>query len=368
MFNIIIKEMKEFLRDKSNLFFYLLFPAMMVFLLGNLLNSMDEAEATVGRIKIQYIVATENPYQLSAIQSFAQTASDKSSISFERADDLNTAKNLAGRDEITAAVIFSGDPLKIQIYEGSDRIQNRAVTALINSFVQNDKTVTAVVQKSPEALNNLKFSQENNIKQKDLGINRSMLDYYAVSMAAMISFMSMLSGASAFMDERRNKTINRWIIAPQNRVSMFFQKIIGIVPQVALQIAVIMLISVIVFKAHYAVTFTANLYLFFMFLVVTVCMVALGAVIGMLVKVNPTAVIMPVLWIMMFLGGTFSKNVNIKGVTDAMPIYRIQQSAFDLAVFGRFGKANHVILGCGLILAVALAAGAILFYRKEEER
>jgi ABC-type transport system involved in multi-copper enzyme maturation permease subunit len=140
------------------------------------------------------------------------------------------------------------------------------------------------------------------------------------------------------------------------------------VPQVALQITVIMTVSVFVFKAHYATTLGANLYLFFMFLVVTLCMVSIGAAIGIVIKANPMAVIMPVLWLMMFFGGTYSKEVNIKGLTNLMPIYQIQQAAFDLSVFNRFGKANTVILICLLIMAVALALGAFLFSKKEEER
>ena len=366
--NIIVKEIKEFLRDKSNLFFFMLFPIALIFLLGNLLISMDKAEDAVGQIKIQYLVETTNPYQIAAIQSFVEAASDQNNIAFEKSDNLETSKKLAGLDEITAAVVFSGDPMTIQVYEGTNLIQNRAVSAILNGFVQSDKAITTLMQISPDALSGLNSTKESYIKQKDLGVNRSMLDYYAISMVAMISFMSMIVGAGAFTGERSNKTINRLIIAPQNRVFLFLQKIVGMILQVALQIAGIMIISVFVFKAHYAATLATNLYLFFMFFIVTLSMVSIGTVIGLLIKANPTAVIMPFLWIIMFLGGTFSKEINIKGVTDAMPIYQIQQSAFDLTIFGRFDKVNNVILIYFVIMVIALTVGAFLFSRKEEER
>jgi ABC-2 type transport system permease protein len=212
------------------------------------------------------------------------------------------------------------------------------------------------------------MKQEDYISQKDLGVSRTMIDYYAVSMVAMIGFMSALVGAGAFVGERQNKTINRLIIAPQNRVLLFLQKILGMVPQVMLQITVIMLVSVIVFKAHYAATLVNNLYLFLLFMVVTLCMISIGAVIGIVIKTNPMAVIMPVLWLMMFFGGTYSKEINISGITDAMPIFRLQQAAFDVAIFGRYGKANGIMLISLLVMALALALGAFLFSRKEEER
>lgn len=368
MFNIVIKETKEFLRDKTNLFFFMMFPVMLVFLLGSLLGSMDQAEEAVGKIKIQYLIETENPYEVMAIQSFVETFGTSSSLSFTPANDLQIAKQLAGKDEIAAVVVFAGDPMEIQVYEGTNHVKNRAVGAIMNSFIQTNKSISAVMKTVPESLTGLNIIQEEYIQQKDLGVNRTMIDYYAVSMVAMISFMSMLVGAGAFLGERQNKTINRLILAPKNRVSLFLQKILGMVPQVFLQISVIMVISVLLFKAHYAATIGANLYLFFMFLVVTLCMVSLGAIVGIVIKANPMAVIMPFLWLMMFFGGTYSKEVNIEGLTKVMPIYQIQQAAFDLAIFGRYGKVNTVIMICIIIMAVALVFGAFLFSRREEER
>jgi ABC-2 type transport system permease protein len=368
MFNIAIKETKEFLRDKTNLFFFMMFPVILVFLLGNLLTSMDKAEETIGEIKIQYLVETQNPYQVMAIQSFIKTAGDGSNLIFEKAKDLESARHMAGKDEITAVVVFTGDPMAIQVYEGTNHTKNRTVGAILNSFVQTNKSITAVMNTAPETLTNLNTVQEEYILQKDLGVNRTMIDYYAVSMVAMISFMSMLVGAVAFVGERQDKTLNRLIITPQSRVSIFLQKIIGMVPQVVLQIAVIMTVSVFIFKAHYGATIESNLYLFFMFLIVTLCMVSIGAVVGIVIKANPMVVIMPVIWIMMFFGGTYSKEINIEGITSAMPIYQIQQAAYDLAIFSRYGKANTVILICILVMAAALVFGAFLFSRKEEER
>jgi len=370
MFNIIIKEMKDFFRDKTNLFFFIMFPTILVFLLGSLLKSMDKSEEAIGEIKIQYYVETENPYQLMAIESFAETAGDNESIFFEKAEDFTAAKKLAGEDTIAAAVLFTGDPLTIQVFEGSSRIKSRTVSAILNSFVQTNKAISTVMATAPEAVAGLDTNGEQTdyIQPKDLGVNRSMIDYYAVSMVAMIGFMSMLLGAGAFVGERQNRTINRLIIAPQNRVSLFLQKIFGMVPQVVLQIAIIMSVSMLLFHAHYAATLADNLYLFFLFITITLCMISIGAVVGLVTKANPMIIIMPVLWLMMFFGGTYSKEVNIKGFTDAMPIYRIQQAAFDLAIFGRYEKANTVIIICSSIMVGALAVGAFLFSRKEEER
>ncbi len=369
MFNIVIKETKEFFREKAYLFFFLLFPVVLVFLLGNLLQSTDIAEKAIGKIKIMYLIDTENPYQREIIKNFVSMVGESDNLSFSETEDIEKAKLLVGDDEITAAVIFKGDPLGIQIYEGTDRIRNRTVEAVMNGFIQTDKTVMAVMRTAPQVLTTLNKSEEDYTVEKDLGYSRSMIDYYAISMVMMIAFMSVIVGTNAFMSERRNKTINRMIIAPQNRISIFLQKVLGMLPQTILQVTVIMGISIVVFDAHYGAGVKEVVYLFLMFCAITFCMISLGVILGLLFKnVSPFVLTMPVIWLMMFFGGTYSKDLYIKGITELMPNYIFQQAAYELSVFGHYAKATQVILICSVITMVSLTFGAFIFYKKEEER
>lgn len=368
MFNIVIKETKEFLREKTSLFFFVLFPVLLVFLLGNLLDETDIAESAIGKLRIEYQIDTQDPYQAAAIEGFLDAMKDEATVTFQQAKDFEKAKQAAGKDAIAAAVKFSGSPLEIQVYEGTDRVKNRTVQAIMNGFIQNHKTFTTVYNTAPESLTQFKAESIDYTVEKDLGVKRSMIDYYAVSMVVMIAFMSSLVGANAFLSERQNKTINRMIIAPQNRCSMFLQKVCGMAPQALLQISIIMTLSVVVFKASYGATLASNLYLFLFFFTITFCMVSLGAIVGLLTKLSPFIIIMPVVWIMMFLGGTYHKEVEIEGISNIMPNYIFQKAAFDVAIFQRYELANKIILGCVLTTIVALAVGAYLFYTKEEER
>ena len=58
-----------------------------------------------------------------------------------------------------------------------------------------------------------------------------MIDYYAIVMIAMISFMSIILGCYCFPRRNQSKTLNRLIISPQSRVYLFLQKILGMVPR-----------------------------------------------------------------------------------------------------------------------------------------
>ncbi|HKL79366.1 MAG TPA: ABC transporter permease, partial [Mobilitalea sp.] len=276
MIQIILKETKEFLREKTNLFMFLMFPVVLVFLLGNLLSSMDKAEETIGEIIIHYQVQTENSIQAMAIEGYISSVGDDSNIIFEKTEDLEASKLIAGTDDITAVVLFTGEPLEIMVYEGTNNIKNRTIGAIMNGFIQTNKSITTILKTIPNSLDSQINQTGEYIKQKDLGINRTMVDYYAVTMLAMICFMSILQGSMAFLGERQNHTINRLLLAPMNKSVLFMAKILGLIPQTILQIVIIMVVNVLVFNAHYASTLGDNLYLFFMFFIVTLAMISIG--------------------------------------------------------------------------------------------
>ena len=370
MFEIILKETKDFLRDRSNVFFFLIFPVLLVFLLGNLLSNLDKAEEAIGEVKIHYMVEAENVVDIMTIEGFVSEVSDEQNIFFDKTTDLEASKDNVENGNIASIVVFTGNPLEIQIYEGIDRIKNRTINSIINGFSQVNKAVNVIIKSNPMSIMdsmNSKASNDVFIKQKDLGIQRTMLDYYAITMISMLSFMCIMLGTMCFMGERQNNTIYRLKIAPIIQVKLFLAKILGLLPQVVLQMTILMTVSVLVFGAKYSSNMFDNLYLFFMFLVVTFTVILIGAVIGLFVKKNPSVITFPIIWVMMFLSGTYSKEVFIDGVTQKMPIYQIQEAAFDLVIFGRYDRVNTVIIICSSISLIMLIIGAIGFSRRGEQ-
>jgi ABC-2 type transport system permease protein len=174
---------------------------------------------------------------------------------------------LASEDKIAAAVIFR-EPLAIQIYTGSDGIKNRAIHSIMKAFSRQSGVMYALSFNSPQALASLDDPQEAGeelVRQKDLGVNRSMLDYYAVTMTIMILFMGGMTVATTFQDERKDRTLARMMASPKSRGMIYIQKVLGCMPSLLLQVLVVMLASTLLLGAHYAVSFVHNLLLFAMF-------------------------------------------------------------------------------------------------------
>jgi ABC-2 type transport system permease protein len=207
MLQIMTQDFRTLLRDRGNLFFTLLFPTLMVFLLGNLLANMDDADAAIGTLTIQYAIETEDPLALASIMPFLSELSNSDEFRVARAQDIEAAKALAARDAITAAVRFT-QPLAVHLYTGSDGTKNRAVASVFSVFSQQSGVMYALMEAAPQNLLGASMGDgEALVQQKDLGVSRSMLDYYAITQTIMILLMGGVVNASSIQEDRRTGRI-----------------------------------------------------------------------------------------------------------------------------------------------------------------
>ncbi len=363
---IIIKELKAFFRDKTNLAFMFVFPILLIYLLGNLLTGQDLADSVVGELRIGYMVKTTSPMDAVVIDDFIKGTSDEENTVFIEMSEEEAAKEQVAHNELEGLVIFDDDV--IRIYDGKDPIKNRTISALITGYSNLSKAITVIANTVPDKLLNMNSKENNFVEEKEFNANRSMLDYYGVAMIVMMVFVGSIIGAGTFSEEIRLKTVNRLIASPVSRTKVFIQKVIGQIPSAILEVVVVMVVSVLFFNVHYAKTVGDNLILFSLFLLSSFTMLIIGIVIGMFIKGNPTMIIMPPLWVMMFVGGTFAKPIHIKGVTENMPVYHLQQAAFDITVFSRTGKAITFMLIEFVIIIIMATIGIIRFNNMKEAR
>ncbi|MDR0851041.1 MAG: ABC transporter permease [Clostridiales Family XIII bacterium] len=368
MFMFIRMGFHAIVRDKANLFFIVLFPSLLVFMLGNLLAFLDNPDEAINPMEIRYTIQTENVDEVAAIDAFLEAFSEIDQITFVEAEDFDAVKEAVRSENASAGILFT-EPIGIEIFEGSDSIQNRAVKLIFKGYARQAGALTAIAQTAPERLPETVdaiFSGAGGLlADHDLGYSRTMLDYYAVTMIVMIIFMgSTTGGAEDLFSERKNHTLARIIASPKNRTNIYIQKVIAQLPQNLMQTAIVMIVSIAVFHVHYADTFRGNLLLMLMLILAGMAVSALFMILGMILKFNPTAIIMPLAWVILFISGTFSKEVSISGFTEYSPAFLIQSAAFDLTVFGRDEKCLIVIVICVAVLILSTVAGALLFRRK----
>ena len=385
MLNWMLYNVKEMFRDKANLFFILVFPILMVAILGNMLSELDNPDTPIGTIKIAAYI--ENPQSSSgaaanehmgllaesmAVSSFVETLSEHEGIDIVKTSGAEAARTDVKSGTADAAMIFHS-PLSLEVTEGTDVYRNRAVMLISQSFSREYSAFKAAALHDPKAFTEIMEMNSGAIPDmsglaidKDLGVSRTMIDYYAVTMVIMIAFMGGgIGGASSMFIMRQDGSLRRLSASPRSRSRLFMESVIGGLPQSIIQAGVIMLLSIAFLGAHYARTWQGNMLIFAFFIVLGLAVGAVFMLIGLFVKVNPYIPILAILWALLFISGTFSKDMFIEGFSEYLPMSIAQQAVFDFTVFGRYGQLLMVMAVSAAVFGISCVIGSALYKRKE---
>lgn len=362
MLSLIIKQMREYFRSPVNVFMGLLFPVLLVFFLGTMLQNLDISDYDIGEINLQYSVSEADEQSGKAFSDFIGNIE---MIKAEKNDDAESALKLTDNGDTDAYIeVKAGE---IVFHSGRNDIANRALGSVLNSYIAVSDTYYKIASTDPSLLMNTDTDTEKTFVEQDgLGVTRSMMDYYAVSMAVMMIFMShMIMGSTSLKDEERIFTLQRLYLSPVGKAKLFFGKLIGILPSAVIGNAVIMLFSVFVFGAKYCESFVGNLILFLLFSCCSLAAIAAGMLIGVLIKIPAESIVIPLTWALLFFSGSYSKQVFIEGFSDKLPPYIVQQAAFRLTLYGESDRALAVIAVClAVTVAVSLIGAAIFRVKK----
>lgn len=379
MLSIILNEIRSNLRNKTTIFLSFLFPSLCVFFLGTFLEKVETSDAAVGELSIAYCMENASEHHAVAFGNFINSLVDKDVLTAEKVTaeqireykfkfpggNLNSSKfprenfDSGNFDSEKYSALIELDGSEFTIYYGNDAIKNRTVKAMLEGYNQIYAVYEAAASANPSAMSSIEISNERFVSNNSFGKTRTMMDYYAVTMAVVITFFGAVSlGACTYADEYANHTIERLNASLVSPSAVFFGKIIGTLPVVFIQTISVMLSSTLLFGAHYCDTFGGNLLLFVLFICASLSAVSVGVLFNLFFpKVPALTIFMSVLWLAMFLSGTFTPDIYISGLTECMPMYQIQRAAFDLTVFGKNERIVRVVLISLVVFAVALFGG-----------
>lgn len=366
VFNI---EIKQFLRDKATVIMCFIFPLALIFFLGSFLEKVDTAESAIGEIKAQYYYENLSEQSIASADAFIQGVNDNGVLKLEKAENIENGKDKVSKNDIAVLIVFKGQDLKVDVFEGSNSMANEVVNSVMSGYIQTSKAFMSVIKSGNTDFDNRKLSQQTSYtKEKDFGRKRSMMDYYAVTMLFMMAYMNIQGGSSTFVNDSKQHVLQRLRICKESRLSIYLGKLLA---QLVVDVAegvVIMLVSVIVFKVSYGPTVLSWLIVLAMFIAVSAATTLLGIVFGQIKSGKFVSGITALFWVMMFFSGTMSSRLVIDGVSEYLPPYVIQEATFDLTVFGRYGQAVTVIIVSLAITVVELFIGLKIFKKMEDER
>lgn len=345
---------KTFYRQKANLFFTVFFPSILVFILGTLLEQWNTAEQRIPEIKIAYVAEEDDP----AFLTFLKETERQGLLETERVQEKEAA--LEKIDGTYAAVLCRETGGELVLYQGADSVANRTLQMLLEGYSSMERAAALSLSQGVVP----KEAPADFVTGERLGVERSMIDYYAVSCLVMILFMGgCIGGANAIYDWKKDGVFLRTAVSPAEKTKVFCMAVLGHFPMVFVEEAAVMACSALLFGARYGEGVLENLALLLFFFVVGITLTAFGMAAGLLLRCQPVAVMMPLSWTVLFFSGSFAQ-LKIDGITQLMPAWYIQEAAFDLTLFGNYTRALSVG-GICLVCFVALTAfGAALFCRK----
>lgn len=347
---------RSFYRQKSNLFFVVVFPSILVFILGTLLEQWNISEYDIPKMCVAYVAAEDYP-------AFEQFLAEMEREELFTVDRVETKEEALGQleEHYTAVLVYEAEESRIDFYQSSEGVTGMTLHTILEGYAALEEAAilslqNGVVPGIP--------SDSNYIVPKNLGVERSMLDYYAVCMLVMILFMGGgMSAGMSFYEYRKNGLFLRMAQTPIGKIKAFFMMVLGNLPMIALEIGSVMICSVAVFGAHYCGNLLDNLALILFFAIAGGAVVSFSAIAGLALRINPTGLMLPVSWVLLFFSGSFAR-IKMGNIQQYMPPWQIQEAAFDLTLFGNYGRILQVGGVCLLCSILFCVAGAAVFHKK----
>ena len=366
--HIIIKNMKQFLRDKGYVFWTTLFPILLIFILSTMLAPMYQDEQKAKPLVVDIVNNSSDEKGIDAFFGFFDELENQDLITYSKSSDLDMSQTLLSDDKIQAVIKLSGDNMKIDLIKNNYSIETRIIESLIKGYVENEKTIQSIIATNPSLLSNMNYEMKSLIDNSEGSEGFAILDYYGIAMIVMTMFMiSFLTSFEYYHKEKDDKTLIRLKLSPKNQFMMFIQTNISAIFQSLFQVVIMMAASVIILDVTYCDNILDNILLFSMLSIATAMVISLGSLLAVLLKKSFVGILNMIIWAMLFFSGTFAKEVIINGFSNFMPPYIIQQAAFDLTLYGRSSNAIIVIIVCTVLFLVFSLLGAKIFAKKEIE-
>ncbi|RCX22767.1 ABC-2 type transport system permease protein [Fontibacillus phaseoli] len=372
--NIALKEIKRDIRDRWTLIFMLVFPILLILILGVALSNSFSSTPELGEIRVLVQDKTGGGPLTQSFDAFAK-AVEESGVKFE-----SWSEGMDGRKEVEqhryddyVELTESG----ISLY-GSSRsaIESSIVQGMLAAFTDKYKAGSVLAQAGKDtavmqAEGTGEGKEANYIKETSIVADRKpgAVDYYALAMTCMVALWGAWSASRLITSEVRQGTSMRLVAAPVSKGSIFAGKILGSIGSNMLCVFLIIIISKFLFKAYWGDHLLAVVAVLFTEVILAV---SLGLAVGYLF--NGTAsrnVLMIITQLAAFFGGAYfpmsvDGDLGVVGWIAGLSPIRWGNVALTKIVYSGETAAMWPVIGLNIGLAVLmLMASAVLMRRKE---
>lgn len=345
------------MRDYTNLTIMLIFPIVMIFILGSALSGSFTIE---NMEPINVLLVNEDKGEISqSFEAFLHSNDIKEILNTEYAESYDEGYSKVKQGEAAALIhVKEGFDGQIDIYENNSSIfKSSVVKNVIDVFIQSANAQYAV-QKLSSTSHGVQFSDNITEEAVNLdGSKPSSLDYYAVSMLLMTLMYGTTYGSSSMSEEQYHKTEIRLKSAPVEPYQIYAGKVAGTVLALMMDSVLIIVFTKYVYGVNWGGNIAAIL---FTCLTLAVLAAGIGTAGFMLIgDENKTqALLMVLVPIFTFLGGGYVPMQHlppaIKNLSFISPNHLTQNIIFNIIYDGNSTQIINNLL-------ILWGASAVLF-------
>jgi ABC-2 type transport system permease protein len=367
--NIVLKGLKQDIRDKRTMAIMVAFPLALIIILGAAFTNAFGDDTNIGlKAKVLYKIETDKP-MAEAFNSFKEGLKD-SDLKFTEIDDALKAKDLIKNVEYDCFITVRDKEITI-LKNDKYNLQADIFQSMLDAFIQSYNLQVEIVKENPAALQNMSYDEGFSAVDKvslDKKRTPRAIDYYAVTMISLFILYGTMGGAYAINGERTRKTEGRILAAPVKKAELLTAKVVGAVMITVIQIAVVVLVSKFLLQVY----FGENILIVSLILLSEIIMsVSLGVGVAFIIKNEAAAngILNALIPFMAFLGGAyvpleqFGEGFFMK-LTNISPLRWVNRSIINIIYSGDTSTAMTTIIMNLAIAAVFIAISSGLF-RKE---
>lgn len=366
--NIMIKEIKQILRDKQSMALMIAFPIVLILILGSALSGQFKSSINLDNVNILY--TSEEGKVSEGFKGFMDSAKEMG-MKFTESKDLNEGLKKIKNADYTCYVVVKDDGLTLYKNEIYDFKAN-LVEGILQTFIDRYNTIFQIASVNPAALSKIDLNKTpESVKIVPLQGNRQpkAVDYYSVTMTTLIIMYAAGYGTWCIRGERIMKTGSRIFSSPVRKYEVLIAKLTGGIFATSLQILIVFIVSKYIIGAYWG----NHIGIVFLILLSQVIMIiSLGAGIAFVIKndVAASSFLNTLIPFLVFLGGGYVPleqfgSKALLSIAKISPVRWVNDSIFEAIFANSISKAGTAITLNLAVATIFITVSSILF-RKEE--
>ena len=374
MFDIIKKEVVHSLRNKKNLILNIVFPLILMMILGMVFSQRFNKDLSYEGSSLAYYTTSEGQLSKGLEKMIPQF--EELGIQVEQLEDEKQGINRIEENINSCYLLIDEENNKVDLYKSKrENVVSSLVEGIVRTYIDRYNLVSKVYSINPSYANSMVQKNVRGDFVKTQSIDKKAqarsIDYYGISMLTLIILYSITSnGMTSMVREKDYGTLSRIIRLPISKFKIFMGITLGNLLVTIMQVLTLMIFSNKLFGVNYGQDIGTVLIIIISQIVVCI---AIGISLGVLIKNHDLAkglasIIIPILT---FAGGGYYPIERIgskmlENISRYSPIKRINDSIFQVIYQKDYTSVIPTVVVTLSVALVILTITTIIFNRRED--